>query len=286
MVNLFNKKCLSTLLTFLSLSVVNSSLVAWDGNDCCNPCCEEPKCSRFYIGGFGGELFSDSTKMYQMGTAFFEEAVGGPLAIYATGSTKKTSSGFGGVQVGYETTIQNCCSDWAFAPAVELEAFFYSHKKSGHLINDTDPTRLPEHDFADSFKVNSSVVLVNAVLALNNSCWCGFSPYIGGGLGAARLSLKGADSLQVSPVEDGVNHFNSKRDDSTWAFAAQVKAGLRYKIWDNFHIFGEYRYLFIDSSNFILGSTVYPNHAPTSPWNVNIKNLNYNAFAIGIQFDL
>lgn len=252
--------------------------MAWQ--DCRDYC----QSNRFYIGGFGGGLYSNSTEISQLGTAFFEEAVGGPLAVHAEGHTKKNSVGFGGAQVGFEWRQSRGCSNWTIAPAAEVEALFYSNHKKGHLINPTN--RLPEHDFVDSFKLDMSTILVNAVFSLNSPCLHGLAPYIGGGIGATHISLHDADSLQVEPIEAGVNHFNSRRSDSTWAFAAQAKAGLRYNIWKSFHIFGEYRYLFLDTSNFILGSTVYPNHAPTSPWNVRVKNIHYNAFVFGIQYDI
>lgn len=268
---------LSALLTFIG---INFYLM---GDDCC---CYSP-CNRLYIGGFGGELFSNSSKMRQTGTAFFSEAVGGPLAVDARGRTHKESAGFGGAQIGYEWSqcpISLGCSDFAITPAAEIEAFFYSHKKRGSLINPT--VRLPEHDFIDSFNMNVGVYLVNGVIALNSCCLGKFSPYIGGGIGAADLRARKAKSLQISPPEAGINHFNSKRNDSTWAFAAQAKAGLRYNICDRIHIFGEYRFLFVDSSRFNFGSTVYPTHAPTSTWDVDLRRLYYNAFAFGIQFDL
>lgn len=279
MVSLFKKNYRSTLLALLSLSSLNSSLTAWES-------CDSDKCNRFYIGAFGGGIYSNSNEMSQMGTAFFTEAEGGPLAVFAEGRANKTSSGFGGVQLGYEWSHSPCfgCSDWNVTPASEIEAYFFSNKKKGDLINPTD--RLPEHDFLDSFHMSMSTVLVNAVFSLNNSCFCRFSPYVGGGIGATHISLTHADSLQVDPLEAGINHFNSDRSDTTWAFAAQAKAGLKYKICESFYVFGEYRYLFVDTSNYILGSTVYPTHAPTSPWNVKVKGTNYNAFAVGIQYDL
>lgn len=279
MLSLFNKYRLSALLVPLFLTGASSSYAAWD-------CCDEPSCNRLYIGVFGGELFSDSSEISQMGTAFFIEGLGGPLAVHAKGDSKKVSTGYGGVQVGYEWTkgYEIGCSGWTIAPAGELEAFFYSHKKKGELINDTD--RLDEHDFLDSFHANSSTLLVNAVFSLNSCCLMGFSPYIGGGIGATHISLKDAKSEQIDPPEEGINHFNSKRDDSTWAFAAQIKAGLRYTFCQKFHVFAEYRYLFVDSSNYIFGSTDYPSHAVTSPWNVKISNTHYNAFAVGLQYDL
>lgn len=289
MFNLFTKSRLSALLTLVSLSMMRSSLMAW--GECYEStqweCCAAPvECnnSRTYIGAFGGGIYSNSTKMSQMGTAFFTEAEGGPLAVFATGRSKKFSSGFGGVQIGYEASrsFGNC--GMILATAGEFEAYFFNQKKKGHLVNPTD--RLPEHDFYDSFKTDMSVLLVNVVFAVNSPNLCQLTPYVGGGIGAAHISLKNADSLQVDPIEAGVNHFNSRRNDTTWAFAAQAKAGLRFKIGESFHIFGEYRYLYVDSSNYILGSTVYPGHAPTSPWNVKMKDIQNNAFAFGIQFDL
>jgi opacity protein-like surface antigen len=274
---MFNLGRLAILFAFVSLSAINSSLTA------CECFCEQPSCNRLYIGGFGGGIYSNSNKVTQYGTAFFPEDLVGPLSVIAEGRLNKTSSGFGGVQVGYEWT-KPLCSGWSLAPAGELEVFFFKHKKKGHLINQT-VNGLSEHDFIDSFHMNSSVVLANIVLAINNECF-GFSPYIGGGIGATRVSLHKADSFQVEPIEAGLNHFNSNRNDSTWAFAAQAKAGLRYNFCQLFHIFAEYRYLYVDASNYILGATNYTTHVPTSPWNVKVKNVHYNAFAIGVQFDL
>lgn len=281
---LFSKNSLLSVLTILSMS---SSLIGQEyyESSVAQECCPSQDCNKLYIGGFGGGIYSNSTKITQMGTAFFVEEVGGPLAVLAQGNTNKTSEGFGGVQVGYEWgQCFNVCNNWIFTPAAEIEALFFCNTKRGHLINSTD--RLPEHDFNNSFHMNMNTVLVNAVFAIDNSCMCGFIPYVGGGLGATRLCIKNARSFQVDPLEAGINHFNSRTHDSTWAFAAQVKVGLRYKITEALHVFAEYRYLFIDSSNYIFGSTVYPNHAATSPWNVKIKNIQYNAFSIGIRYDI
>lgn len=286
-----NFHCL-TLLVLVSLSthsLLNAQEYIQGESGCCDvsqECCEG-RGNRFYIGGFGGELFSDSTCLIQRGTAFFTEAQGGPLAVDARGHARKESTGFGGVQIGYEWSqcpLNMGCSNWGLTPAVELEAYFYQHKRKGHLINPTN--RLDEHDFKDSFRLDTQVYFINGVLSLNNPCFGRFSPYVGGGIGAARLHISRAKSLQVEPPERGINHFNSDRSDSAWAFAAQAKAGLRYHICDRFHIFGEYRFLYIDSSRFLLGSTVYPNHAATSPWDFDIKNTNYNGFAFGLQYDL
>lgn len=275
---MFNLGRLAVLCALVFLSTVNFSLTA-------DECCGQASCNRFYIGAFGGGIYSNSGKADQYGTAFFSEVTSiGPLSVIAKGPLNKTSTGFGGVQIGYEWSAP-LCSGWSIAPAGELEAFFFSQKKQGYLINQT-VIGLEEHDFLDSFHMNSSVILANLVLSINNNCLFGFSPYIGGGMGAIRMSLHNADSLQVEPLEAGINHFNSDQNDSSWTFAAQAKVGLRYKFCRCFHLFGEYRYLYVDASHYIFGATNYTTHPPTSSWNVKLDNFHYNAFAFGIQFDL
>lgn len=276
MFNLFSKSHLAALFALVSLTAMNSSLMACE-------CCEQPSNNRLYIGAFGGGIYSNNNDIYQYGTAFFSEVESiGPLPVIAEGHLNKTSSGFGGVQIGYEWSKPDC-SGWAFATAGELEVFFFKHKKKGNLINET-VVGLDEHDFFNTFRMNSSVILVNAVLSINNDCF-GLSPYIGGGIGAARVSLHKAFSLQLEPDEPA-NHFNSNRNDSTWAFAAQAKAGLRYNFCQMFHVFAEYRFLYVDAAKYVFGATNYPTHVPTTAWNVKVKNVHYNAFAIGVQFDL
>jgi len=276
MFNVFNKSRLAALIAFVSLSVMNLSLMACE--------CYEPSCNRLYISGFGGGIYSNSSRVSQFGTAFFPEDRLGPLSVIAEGHLNKTSTGFGGVGVGYEWS-KPFCSGWSLATAGELEAFFFEDKKKGHLINHT-VNGLPEHNFFDTFHMNSSVILANIVFSLKSDSLFGFSPYVGGGIGATRISLNRADSLQTEPLEANINHFNSRRNDSSWAFAAQAKAGLRYKFCQRFHIFAEYRYLYVDTSNYIFGATNYTTHVPTSEWNVRVRDANYNAFAIGVQFDL
>jgi len=241
--------------------------------------------NRLYFGGFGGGIYSDDSKMSQMGTALFSEVTdGGPLAVEARGHAKKNGTGFGGVQLGYEwSKCVDQCSSWTIAPGAEIEAYWLSRHIKGLLVNSTDTDRLPEHDFLDTFHMNEGVYLANFLLSLNNT-WR-LSPYVGAGIGATRISLHDADSKQIAPLEAGINHFNSRTHDSSWAFAAQVKAGLRFNIC-KYHFFGEYRYLFVDTSNYIFGSTVYPTHAHTTPWNVQIEDMQYSAFVFGVQFDL
>ncbi|TAL62280.1 MAG: hypothetical protein EPN84_06750, partial [Legionella sp.] len=150
--------------------------------------------------------------------------------------------------------------------------------------NDTS-SRLSEHDFALTYGANTGVFLVNAVLNANNSMFQKFRPYVGVGIGSAVISISDAFSLQVNPLEAGVNHF-STTDDKAATFAAQPKIGFRYDVNPNLNIFAEYRFLYIAPSNFIFGSTIAPGHAATSAWHLDIPSQIYNMGTVGIDFDL
>jgi hypothetical protein len=101
MYDLLNKGRFKALCALVALST-NLSLMAYDCYDSYE-CCEEPSCNRFYVGAFGGGIYSNASKISQFGTAFFPEDEIGPLSIIAEGRLNKTSTGFGGVQVGYES---------------------------------------------------------------------------------------------------------------------------------------------------------------------------------------
>jgi len=111
------------------------------------------------------------------------------------------------------------------------------------------------------------------------------TPYIGGGIGAANVSINGATSTQIDPPEAGINHFNASPDSSAWTFAAQAKAGARLALGDSgAYLFGEYRYLYVGGVNQVFGSTVYPGHAPTSPWTTSFGGTSHHLAAGGVGF--
>ena len=231
-----------------------------------------------YGGIFGGGGVRSSGDVTQRGTVFFTEAAGGPMAVNATGQTDSSSAWLFGAQIGHE---------WAFRSvlaALEVEGLYLPGRtQHARLENPTD--RLPEHTFDDSFKMSSGVILGNLVLSFPkvDRSW---TPYIGGGIGFARVNVTGADSTQINPPEADVNHFNSGTDSSAWTLAAQAKAGVRFALDDHTYLFGEYRYLLIDAADQKFGSTVYSTHAPTSEWTARFDATSYHlaTFGIGLSF--
>lgn len=229
-----------------------------------------------YIGLFGGGGVGSTGSITQSGTAFFTEAVGGPLGVRATGRSDSSSVGLVGLQAGHEWSYGS-----SLMPALEVEGFYLTGKQRANLNNPTD--RLSEHTFADTFPMDNAVLLANVVLSFPTS-YQGITPYIGGGIGAARISIKGADSTQTSPPELGVNHFNSGTDSSSWGFAAQAKAGVRMALGGNAYVFAEYRYLFVDTTDQTFGPTVYPTHVPTTNWTVRFSDMSHQLAVGGIGF--
>ena len=231
-----------------------------------------------YVGVFGGGGSRGSSTVSQFGTAFFTEAVGGPMAIDATGRTSSGGVGFAGAHLGYEWSHG---AHWR--PALEIEGFHLAgNQPRATLLNPI--VRLEEHAFDNTFPTRTTVLLANMVVGFRTP-YQGFTPYIGGGFGAANVSIKGATSTQTDPAEPGINHFNASPDSSAWTFAAQAKAGARVALGDSgAYLFGEYRYLYVGDVNHVFGSTVYPTHAATSPWTTSFGGTSHHLAAGGVGF--
>jgi opacity protein-like surface antigen len=238
---------------------------------------------KFYVGAFGGRGSANNFNASQFGTAYFIEANGGPLAVNAFGQLHSQTSSFYGLQLGYQTQqiLLKSSSQWTLGPAVELEGYSMNNGTSyGSLTNNT--TRLPEHDFMVSYPMSRSVFLANAVLNFNHS-QLPVHPYLGVGIGNALIRISGASATQVSPPEENVNHYNSNGSDTNSTFAGQIKLGVSYDINKYVSLFADYRWLYLASTHFTFGSTVYPGHAETSSWQVKLDAQRYNLGNVGIR---
>lgn len=236
-------------------------------------------CRGFYIGVFGGLTWANSTNFRQSSVAFLSD---GPLFVNAHGRTHANTNGMGGIQVGYQWNRENsgCCSCLEkVIPTIEFEAFYLRNRLEGRLFNSTP--LIPGHTFFTKLPMDSGVFLGNAVFSFNLNR---FQPYVGGGIGIARMHISEADAAQIIPFEPGVNHFNSNPSSSDWALAAQGKAGLGYQVCNCWKIFAEYRLLYLTSTSYIFGATDFPGHSFTTHWVVNLKRVFNNMFVIGISY--
>lgn len=237
-----------------------------------------------YVGVFGGYGRSTRTDVTQTGTAFFSAQAGGPLAVHASGHVDNTV-GFVGAHVGYQWCgLSYCPGDGLenFAPAIEFEGYYLQTTQNGNLDNPTP--RMPEHLFHDHFPTRAGVFLVNGLINYRILCTI-MTPYVGLGIGTAVSSISGAHSLQEAPSEPGVNHFNSDTSSGNkWTFASQAKLGMRFDITNCLNLFVEYRFLYLTTTTYHFGPTVYPTHARTTGWDVKFKNVMINMGAIGLDY--
>ncbi|MCS5707914.1 outer membrane beta-barrel protein [Candidatus Berkiella cookevillensis] len=241
--------------------------------------------AKFYLGAFGGGGSSNHFKASQFGTAFFPEAMGGPLSINAFGQLNSKKTAFLGFQLGYQAQEipLNASSQWALGVAAELEGYFMNKRSfSGTLVNN-NTVRLPEHDFMVSYPMKKSVFLVNAVLSFKKAN-LPIHPYIGFGIGNAITKISDAYAMQINPPEADVNHYNTSISDTKSTFAGQLKLGLNYDINKYLSLFGEYRWLYLASTDFLFGSTLFLNHVETSSWQVKLDAQKYNLGSVGIRF--
>lgn len=247
-----------------------------------------PEQGKLYVGAFGGGGSLDRGSLYQNGTAFFTEAEGGPLAVDAFGRFNSNSVWVAGGHIGYlwPALMNSSGSSFTLSPAAELEGFYIGgNTLTGHDLNN-NTTRLPEHDFLVTYPADTGVFLVNSILNINHASLGRFHPYAGLGAGLAVISISGATSTQMAPPEAGLNHYNAGQDDTNVAFAAQPKVGVSVQFNPSVSLFAEYRFIYLSATGFTFGSTVYPNHAPTTSWNAKIGSQYYNLGTVGIQFDV
>jgi hypothetical protein len=247
---------------------------------------------RIYVGAFGGAGTLSGNDMTQSGASFYPEVAGGPLLVNAQGRFGPSSMWLIGGHLGYQwpsktlRTLNNINKKYTFTPAFELEGYYIGGIKiTGDDIN-SETARLDEHDFLDTYPSNVGVFLVNAILSVNASNFEKIHPYVGVGAGTSVISISDASSIQKSPPEPGVNHYDGKTDDTATSFAAQAKIGINFDLNQSANLFLEYRFLYLAANNYIFGPTIAPGHNVTTPWAVNIASSIYNMGTVGLQYDL
>jgi hypothetical protein len=241
-----------------------------------------------YLGLFGGGGSLSNTSIEQTGISFGKDGKAN-TNVAAQGTSGNTGASIGGAHVGYEFDGWNLGgkeSGWALNPTAEIEGYYLGSNPSAYAVN---PLATFKHDFSIQMPIDAGVFLVNTIFSFKTPYTNNITPYFGGGIGGATLSVSGASSEQLTPAETGLNHFNTNPNASGSAFAASAKAGLRAEVYNHFSLFAEYRYLFINSSSYSFGNTNgasqgYPNHNVTTPWNVNLGSQNYNMAVAGFEY--
>jgi opacity protein-like surface antigen len=231
-----------------------------------------------YFGLFGGFGTAASTGARQQGGFYLPAPLSARVNVDANGKTSTEALGLLGVQAGYEwQRLALGASDWAVKPAVELEGLYLGeHSPVGDMP--ITPSALGTQ--VVSLPTTVGVLLANVVVTVRTPYSSRIVPYLGAGAGLARVSIRGANS--ANPSEPGVNHFDSWADASAYAFAMQLKAGVKAEVVRNLSVFAEYRYLSINSTGYTFGATLPP-HFPTDTWQVSLGPQAYTLFVAGLQ---
>lgn len=265
-----------------------------------------------YVGGFGGFSGPKNINATQSGSAyhFVGDLFPGEstpttenfeLLVNVAGNPKIQTGGLVGMHAGLITKpIVFESKGFSFTPIMELEGFYLGSKLSGSFANpQLEPavllsngsvysarsTSAYRHQFENSFNMNAGFLLFNSLFDFSLDSQSIVQPYAGVGLGFAFNHLTGAQSDQLSPYHEDVNHFNSGNSAWDTMFAAQTKLGIHTKYYHQISFFMEYRYLYAAASSYTFGSTNYPGyHAQTSKWQVDLSSMNFQMGVLGIHY--
>jgi|GEM_PF-3433939 len=139
------------------------------------------------------------------------------------------------------------------------------HYKAGH------------HTFSNTMTKNSWNAAANLTLSYDISSKISVNGALG--VGFSAVTLKEAESLQVSPAsanadyettnENGgglVNHFNSQPNASNNLMISQFRLGTKIQMAQKVALKIDARGIFQEKGSFTFGSTQYTDHAPTDNW--------------------
>lgn len=233
----------------------------------------------YYVGIFGGIGSLGETSMRQVGTVIMRHPVP-DIDVDASGSSASSKAAIAGVQLGWEfNEWRSAGSAWSIGTAAEIEGLDLGAEPEGVL--DIEPQALGTQYV--TLPINSLSVLVNAVFTLRTPYSDTFLPYAGAGAGYGVVFVDGSNS--TNPSEPGINHFNAEPDAFGGGLALQAKIGVRAKVSSNLAIFTEFRHVSISPTDYTFGETDYPgDHPPTTKWNIDLGQQNYNLWVTGVNW--
>lgn len=235
--------------------------------------------SRIYLGAFGGIGSLGETSMQQVGTVLTRHPFP-DINVDGRGSADSVVAPVVGVQLGYDLGKWNAATtEWSIGMAAEVEGVYLNAEPEGVL--DIHPYFLGTQYV--SLPINVGAVIVNAVFTLRTPFSEVFTPYAGIGAGYGAVFIDGSNS--TNPSEPGINHFNSDPDASSGGLALQAKVGVKAAISSRWSVFTEFRHIHIGSTEYTFGDTDYPGqHLPTTKWNVDLGEQNYNLWVAGVSY--
>jgi opacity protein-like surface antigen len=130
------------------------------------------------------------------------------------------------------------------------------------------------------------VFLANAYVDLG-TWWC-ITPFIGAGVGAARVSIANftdtGDNIFLGVTGPG-HAFTSAGDASQWNFAWAAHAGLAYRVSPSFTV--ELAYSYVDLGSGVTGPTNSFDHTTiVNGANFSFRDITSHDLTLGVRWDL
>ncbi len=119
-------------------------------------------------------------------------------------------------------------------------------------------------------EISSWATLVNAYFDLGT--WAGLTPYVGGGIGAANINIKGYQSN--NPPANPATLRSVASDSNSWNFAWALMAGASYAMTENALLDFNYRYLSLGD---VSTNDQRANH-------IEVTDLDAHEFRIGFRY--
>ena len=109
--------------------------------------------------------------------------------------------------------------------------------------------------------------------------WCGFTPYLGGGVGTAFHQVSGFTDIGAGTAAGG---FGTAKDKNTTSLAWAAQAGVSYNVTPNFKVDVGYRY--IDMGSAKSGTVVCENSPDCAGATYKVKDITSHDVKIGVRY--
>jgi opacity protein-like surface antigen len=130
--------------------------------------------------------------------------------------------------------------------------------------------------------ISSWLGLVNAYVDMGN--WCGFTPYIGAGIGFANISVNGVRDDGINGPAGNIPSVAFGGDKTSTNFAWAFHAGVSYDVTPQFVVDLSYRYADLGSAQ--SGPIVTYDGAAVVPSGLHIRDITSNELLLGFRYKL